>query len=309
MDNITNRNPEAWRRPHQRNLHVYEESEDGYEDEYEDEYEDDYEDDDEDEFEDEEEKYRNYHIKDNLRTTYNPGEDEDSEDEDEDESDYEDSGDDFEESENQTQINLDIRRKIYKYISQIPSVKNEAGRLKSKYNILKQKTYSNHALSQTLAKNTCMLDDNSGLDSILTQEDGYPEYFQDLRSINQEDYNLINMEVNQAVDRHVDKIHIANYLQLITGSNKRGWSIKRCNICRHPILTHINPWIEGCDRSKRRIPKSIKRLMFEAFKRIFIKDMKFLENHKPNENSEQKQPSAALATATVGTLSRGSCQQ
>jgi len=253
MDNWANRNPEDGRRPHQHSLHDYEESEDEYEeseDECEDECEDDYEENYEDEYEDEKEKYHTYYNKDNLRTTYNPREDEDSEDEDEDESDDENSGNEFEEAENRTQISLDIRRKIYNHISQIPTVKNEAGRLKSKYNILKLKTYSNYALSQTLAENTCMLDDNAGIDSILTQEDGYPEYSQDLRSINREDYNLINREINQAVDRHVDKLHIANYLQCITGSSKRGWSIKRCNICRHPILTHINPWIEGCDGSQ-----------------------------------------------------------
>ena len=101
-------------------LHDCEELEDEYEDDYEDESED------EDDYEDE------------------------SEDENEDESDYEDWENEFEEAENRTQLSLDSRRRVYDMVSKNPTEKNEYGRLKSKYNILKQRSYSNYALQQTL---------------------------------------------------------------------------------------------------------------------------------------------------------------
>jgi hypothetical protein len=77
------------------------------------------------------------------------------------------------------------------------------GRLKSKCNILKQRSYSNFALQQTISNNTARLtrDDSSGLNNILhTQGRRYPEYIQDLRKISNKNYSLIYNELGQALD-------------------------------------------------------------------------------------------------------------
>jgi len=173
-----------------------------------------------------------------------------------------------------------------------------------KQNILRLESYVQKTIRHTLTENT----NYTSLEDVLhTEDQGYAEFNQDIKTITQAEFKQIEWELDLAREKHERLINTKNYLLLITGSKKQGWSAKRCGKCQLPTLTHNNPWSTGCDRRMKWTSKPVNRLMFEAFKRVFIKDMEFLY---PKSDEQRKQQQQAKLQQWLWQLSQQQqCQQ
>ncbi len=82
------------------------------------------------------------------------------------------------------------------------------------------------------------------------------------------DHELIETELEKAIEQHADNINSNNYSTVLHIREKGRdiqWTVKKCNTCLKPQLAHNNPWSPTCDRSNEILSKNLSYEMIDAF--------------------------------------------